>query len=50
VDGIKCGVSVQQVASCVCISALYGCEWTELNVKCAAGGVCVCISEMCGCE
>ena len=26
VEGIKCGVSVQQVALCVCISALCGCE------------------------
>jgi len=26
VEGIKCGVSVQQEALCVCISALCGCE------------------------
>jgi len=25
VEGIKCGVSVKQVALCVCISALCGC-------------------------
>jgi len=34
VEGIKCGVRVQQVAlCCVCISALCGCEWRELNVE-----------------
>jgi len=33
VEGIKCGVSVQQVALCVCISALCSCEWRELNVE-----------------
>jgi len=32
VEGFKCGVSVQQVVLCVCISALCGCEWRELNV------------------
>ena len=26
VEGIKCGVSEQQVALCVCVSALCGCE------------------------
>ena len=31
--GIKCGVSVHQVALCVCISALCGCELRELNVE-----------------
>ena len=25
-EGINCGVSVQQVALCVCISSLCGCE------------------------
>jgi len=31
--GIKCGVSVQQVALCVCVSALCGCEQRELNLE-----------------
>jgi len=33
VEGIKFGVSVQQVALCVCISALCGYEWWELNLE-----------------
>ena len=33
VEGLKCGVSVQQVALCVCISALLGCGYRELNVE-----------------
>ena len=33
VEGIKCGVNEQQVALCVCVSALCGCERRELNVE-----------------
>jgi len=33
VEGIKGGVSVHQLALCVCVSALCGCEKRELNVE-----------------
>ena len=33
VEGIKCGVSVQQVALCLCVSPFCCCEKRELNLE-----------------